>query len=129
MKLSTIAAVLLPCLCLAGESQTPPAPKVVCIDVPGKSDLPLLPGPPETVTIRSGRVILAPGKSVGKHSTGDNEEVLIILTAQGEMRITGGTTLKLSKSVIAYCPPRTEHDAFNIGTDTLRYVYVVARAR
>ncbi len=126
MKLSTIAAVLLPCLCLAGKI---PTPKVVSIDVPGKSDLPLLSGSPGTVTIRSGRVILPPGKSVGRHSTGDNEEVLVILAGQGEMRITGGTTLKLSKSVIAYCPPRTEHDVFNTGTDALRYVYVVAKAR
>jgi mannose-6-phosphate isomerase-like protein (cupin superfamily) len=27
-----------------------------------------------------------------------------------------------------YCPPSTEHDVFNTGTTTLRYVYVVSRA-
>jgi len=113
----------------AGNTQIPPAPKVISTDVPGKDYLQLLGGPPETVTMRSGRVILAPGKSVGKHSTGDNEEVLVILEGQGEMRITGGETLSLNHSVIAYCPPHKEHDVLNTGTGLLRYVYIVAKAQ
>jgi hypothetical protein len=28
----------------------------------------------------------------------------------------------------AYCPLQTEHDVFNTGTGTIRYVYVVADA-
>lgn len=112
-----------------GDTQTPPAPKTISLDVPGKDYLQLLAGPPETVTMRSGRVILAPGKAVGKHSTEDNEEVLVVLEGQGEMRITGGKTLSLSSSVVAYCPPHREHDVFNTGSGLLRYVYVVAKAR
>ncbi len=81
------------------------------------------------MTMRTGRVILAPGKSIGAHSTRENEEVLVILEGQGEMRIKGGNILKLSKGVIAYCPPGTEHDVFNTGTNLLRYVYVVAKAQ
>ena len=131
MKPLAIAILLLTCLASTsvGEPQNQPSRRVIPLDVTGKSDLPLLSGPPETVTMRSGRVILAPGKSVGLHSTGENEEVLVILEGQGEMRIKGGVILKLSKSVIAYCPPRTEHDVFNTGAGDLRYVYVVARAR
>lgn len=113
----------------ARNEQSQQAPKVISIDVPGKDYLQLLGGPPETVTMRSGRVILAPGRSVGKHSTGDNEEVLVILEGQGEMRISGGGTLSLSHSVIAYCPPHKEHDVINTGTGLLRYVYIVAKAR
>ena len=79
--------------------------------------------------MRSGRVVLAPGKSIGKHSTGANEEILVILQGQGEMRIAGGQTLLLTSSVVAYCPPNTAHDVFNTGTKILRYIYVVARAQ
>ena len=133
MKPLAIAILFLSSLCLAstcvGEPQNQPSRKVISLDVPGKSDLPLLSGPPETVTMRAGRVILAPGKSVGIHSTGENEEVLVILEGQGKMRIKGGGILKLSKSVIAYCPPRTEHDVFNTGTNILSYIYIVAKAR
>ena len=113
----------------SGAAQAPPTAKTVSHDVADKGYLQLLSGPPETVTMRSGRVMLSPGKSVGKHSTGTNEEILVILEGQGEMRIAGGTTLQLNRSVVAYCPPNTEHDVLNNGTGILRYVYVVARAK
>jgi len=66
---------------------------------------------------------------VGRHSTGANEETLVILEGQGEMRITGGATLRLNGNVVAYCPPNTEHDVINTGADILRYIYVVAKAQ
>jgi mannose-6-phosphate isomerase-like protein (cupin superfamily) len=79
--------------------------------------------------MRSGQVILDPGKSIGKHSTGANEEILVILERRGEMQIAGKTTLQLTKNVVAYCPPNTEHDVLNTGSSILRYVYIVARAQ
>jgi mannose-6-phosphate isomerase-like protein (cupin superfamily) len=128
--LSIILGLMVFGLCMASthakDTQKAPAPKVISHNVPEKDYLPLLAGPPETVTMRSGRVALAPGKSVGKHSTGDYEEVLVIMEGQGEMRITGGETLLLNKNVVAYCPPHKEHDVFNTGTSLLRYVYIVA---
>ena len=111
-----------------GAAQSSPTAKIISHDDADKGYLQLLSGPPETVTMRSGRVILNPGKSVGKHSTGANEEILVILEGDGEMQIAGGTTLQLTKSVVAYCPPNTEHDVLNTGTGILRYVYIVARA-
>jgi quercetin dioxygenase-like cupin family protein len=127
----TLAFVLLGCISFArpGAAPGPPTAKIISHDVAGKGYLQLLSGPPETVTMRSGRVILNPGKSIGKHSTGVNEEILVILEGQGEMQTAGGTTLQLNKSVIAYCPPNTEHDVLNTGTSILRYVYIVARAQ
>ncbi len=104
-------------------------PKTVPHVAPDKSYLQLLSGPPETVTMRSGRVLLAPGRSIGKHSTEVNEEILVILQGRGEMSFAGGKKLQLSESVVAYCPPYTEHDVVNTGPDIMRYVYVVARAR
>ncbi|HYA25450.1 MAG TPA: hypothetical protein VEF05_14900 [Terriglobales bacterium] len=48
-------------------------PKVIPLQSSGKNVSPVLAGPPESVTMKSGLVVLAPGKSVGKHSTERNE--------------------------------------------------------
>jgi mannose-6-phosphate isomerase-like protein (cupin superfamily) len=106
-----------------------PAVKSMRLDAGGKDYLPLLQGPPEMVTMHSGLVVLAPGKSVGTHGTEGNEEIVIVLEGKGEMRFfTGRSTVPLPAGMAAYCPPKTEHDVFNTGKETLKYVYVVARA-
>lgn len=88
----------------------------------------LLDGPPATVTMKSGFVTLAPGESVGKHSTGHNEEELVILSGHGEMMFRDGSKLEIAANQILYCPLDTEHDVKNTGTEPLRYVFIVARA-
>lgn len=105
-----------------------PRPKVVRIDPSAEKYFPLLEGPPETATMRSGFVVLHPSQSVGTHTTGDYEEVLVVLAGLGEMRLADGTTLHLTQHCVAYCPPAMEHDVVNTGTIPLRYVYVVAKA-
>ena len=113
-------------------AQLPPQkalPKIIKLDSQGQSYLRVLGGPPETSTMRSGLVTLAPGKSVGKHSTEDFEELVIILEGEAEMRITRGDSLRLPKGYAVYCPSHTEHDVFNVGRKTLRYIYVVAEAK
>jgi mannose-6-phosphate isomerase-like protein (cupin superfamily) len=106
-----------------------PFPKVLRLDPQGQGYQRLLGGPPETSTMRSGLVILAPGKSVGKHNTDNYEELVIILQGQAEMKITGGETLRLAAGYAAYCPCHTEHDVLNTGTGPLQYVYVVAEVK
>ena len=106
-----------------------PEVKSMRLDAGGKDDLPLLQGPPETVTMRSGLVVLGPGKSIGRHSTKGNEEIVIVLEGRGEMRFfTGRASVPLEAGTAAYCPPKTEHDVFNTGDTALKYVYVVAAA-
>jgi quercetin dioxygenase-like cupin family protein len=105
-----------------------PEPKLIPLDLDTKEYMRLLGGPPETVTMQSGLVVLEPGKSVGKHNTKNYEEVLVVLEGAGEMRITGGPTLNLKGGSIAYCPPRTEHDVICTGLAKLKYVYIVANA-
>lgn len=113
----------------ARDPAAAPAVKTMRLDASGKDYLPLLQGPPETVTMHSGLVVLAPGKSVGRHSTKGYEEIVIVLEGRGEMRFfTGRAAVLLESGMAAYCPPQTEHDVFNTGTGTLRYVYVVADA-
>jgi len=105
-----------------------PAPKVVRLDTQGKGYLGILSGPPETATMRSGLVMLEPGKSVGKHSTGANEELLVVLEGSGEFRLEG-ETLPLVGGTALYCPSGRTHDVFNTGTTALRYVYITASTR
>jgi len=104
-------------------------PRVVKLDTAGNDYLQVLGGPPETVTMKSGLVQLAHGKSVGKHSTGQHEEILVVLSGSGEMTFADGSKLPVEGGHALYCPPETEHNVTNTGTDELRYVYVVASTR
>jgi len=128
--LLTVSVALLPFCSItsfAGETQKVKLrPKVVKLDSTGKDYLQVLGGPPESVTMRSGLVALAPGKSVGKHTTGQHEELLVVLEGVGEMTFGDGSKLPVEANHALYCPPETEHDVTNTGTGLLRYVYVVA---
>ena len=110
----------------AGVSSSQPSAKVVDLDAHGKDYLQLLGGPPESVTMRSGLVVLAPQHSVGRHSTHQNEEILVVLEGKGKMIFKDCPSLPVEANHAVYCPPQTEHDVKNTGTSLLRYVYVVA---
>jgi mannose-6-phosphate isomerase-like protein (cupin superfamily) len=114
---------------IPAKSQQKPRPKVVELDSRGRDYLQVLAGPPESVTMKSGLEVLAPGKSVGKHSTGQHEELLVVLEGQGEMSFKDGSKLDVKANHAIYCPPETEHNVTNTGGSVLRYVYVVASAR
>ena len=121
--------IAIPLLCVSVSSitgQTKPHAKIIPLDNTGKQEAPLLTGPPETVTMRSGLVALEPGKSVGKHSTGKHEELLVVLEGQGRMTFADGSALPVEAGHAVYCPPATEHNVTNTGSGLLRYVYVVA---
>ncbi len=104
-----------------------PEPLSIQLDPAATEYLRVLGGPPESVTMRSGYVVLQPGNSVGKHSTEAFEEMVIVLDGEGEMILEDGTVLPLKPYAVAYCPPATEHDVRNTGSGPLRYIYVVAR--
>jgi mannose-6-phosphate isomerase-like protein (cupin superfamily) len=102
--------------------------KVMVLKQSGTGVLPLLSGPPETVTMKSGYVVLEPGRSVGRHSTEHHEEMLVVIEGKGEMVFHDGSKLRIEGGTALYCPPTTEHDVINTGTENLRYVYIVADA-
>jgi mannose-6-phosphate isomerase-like protein (cupin superfamily) len=104
-----------------------PQPKIIDAGTGVQEYVRLLGGPPESVTMRSGAVTLTPGKSVGKHSTDNFEELLIILQGSGEFILNDGMQLQMKVNTVLYCPPFTEHDVLNTGTAPLRYIYVVAK--
>jgi mannose-6-phosphate isomerase-like protein (cupin superfamily) len=125
LVVNVFSFLLLTATLSAGE----PVPKVIKLDAQGKGHLAILSGPPETATMRSGLVVLEPGKAVGRHSTGANEELLIVLEGTGEFRILQGDTLPLVGGTALYCPANRSHDVFNTGKTTLRYVYITASTR
>ncbi len=134
--LGLVAAAALVFICASSAMSFPaeapgstPSAKVVELNTQGKDYLQLLGGPPESVTMRSGLVVLAPQHSVGKHSTHQNEEILVVLEGKGEMIFKDNSSLPVEANHAVYCPPQTEHDVKNTGNSVLRYVYVVASAR
>jgi quercetin dioxygenase-like cupin family protein len=87
----------------------------------------ILGGPPETNCLKSGYICLEPGKSVGKHSTNGYEELIVPLEGEGELRVEGLDPMAFRPGLVLYTPPHTAHDVFNIGTQPLKYIYVVAK--
>ena len=84
-------------------------------------------GPPQTKSMHSGLVVLAPNKSVGKHSTKSYEEAIVVLSGTGQFRVVDGPTIELRANAVVYCPPNKEHDVVNTGTTPLRYLYIAAK--
>ncbi len=88
----------------------------------------LLTGRPQTCGMRAGRVRLAPGQSIGLHSTKGNEELLVFLSGSGVAQIGEDTRLQVGAGRVAYIPPQSSHDILNTGAETLVYVFCVAAA-
>jgi mannose-6-phosphate isomerase-like protein (cupin superfamily) len=107
---------------------TKPQPLTLPLEC-ASGDCPLLHGVPQTAGMRSGFVRLKPGESVGWHTTGKNEESLVVLHGRGEARLEGQSSLAVTAPVLVYIPPATRHNVANTGTELLEYVYVVAPAK
>jgi mannose-6-phosphate isomerase-like protein (cupin superfamily) len=105
----------------------PPEPLTLPLACAGK-DCSLLHGKPQTAGMRSGFVRLAPGETVGWHSTGKYEETLVILKGRGEALIKGRAGMPFEAPHLVYIPPAAEHNVKNTGSQFLEYVYVVAPA-
>lgn len=91
-------------------------------------DCPLLTGTPQTSGMRGGSVKLRPGESVGWHSTGANEEALVILHGKGAAKIEGRADVLVHENMMVYIPPDSKHNVANTGTELLEYVWIVAPA-
>jgi len=81
-----------------------------------------------SVGIKSGHVILRPGENIGGHSTGEREEVVVVLKGKGEATIDKDSVLKMESNTVLYVPPETEHDIQNTGHEMLEYVFITSKA-
>jgi len=120
-----IAATLIGLVVTAQEREGKHAPLTFALDCPG-GDCPLLKGTPQTSGMRGGSVKLKPGESVGWHSTGNNEEALVILHGKGAANIEGQADVPLHEKMLVYIPPATKHNVTNTGAEIMEYVWVVA---
>ncbi|MGD1104433.1 MAG: cupin domain-containing protein [Terriglobia bacterium] len=112
---------------LSPVSSQPAKPRalILALNCTG-GDCPLLKGVPQTAGMRSGYVRLKPGETVGWHTTGKNEESLVILTGRGEARLEDQQARAFSAPALVYIPPAMKHNVANTGKEILEYVYVVA---
>ena len=127
-KILTIPVVLFLAVVLLSSQTSGPKPLARPLDCP-TGDCPLLQGAPQTTGMRSGFVRLKPGATVGWHTTGKNEEAVVVLRGQGEALIDGQAKQTFVAPAFAYIPPATRHNVSNTGKDLLEYVYVVAPAK
>lgn len=102
--------------------------KVVNLDPGDSSCFLLLRGEPETKSLRSGLATLAPGKSIGVHNSGKNEEMLVPLECQGELRFSDHPPVVIKPGLITYPPAHSEHDVIDTGSTRLRYIFITAKA-
>ena len=123
-----LPVVLLLAVVPLSSQMSGPQPFARSLECPS-GDCSLLHGAPQTTGMRSGFVRLKPGATVGWHTTGQNEEALIILHGQGEALIDGQAKRAFVAPAFAYIPPTTRHNVQNTGTEALEYVYVVAPVR
>jgi quercetin dioxygenase-like cupin family protein len=73
---------------------------------------------------KSGKVTLSPGESVGEHSTGENEEIIIVL--KGRAKIEESNTSKaVGKGGMHFIPKNSIHNVTNESDDLLQYIYIV----
>jgi mannose-6-phosphate isomerase-like protein (cupin superfamily) len=104
-----------------------PHPLVAPLACP-QTDCAILNGAPQTAGMRSGYVRLLPGQFVGWHTTGRNEEALVVLRGEGKALIDGQPGLPFVAPALVYIPPDTRHNVTNTGKEPLEYEYVVAPA-
>ena len=125
--LCVLAGLLVIAAAPARSQQMKPQPLTLGLQCAG-GDCPLLKGIPQTAGMRSGFVRLEPGQTVGWHTTGKNEESLVILKGRGEARLEGQAARPFSAPALVYIPPAMKHNVANTGREVLEYVYVVAPA-
>ena len=88
----------------------------------------LLPGPPQTHGMKSGKVFVKPNADCGEHSTEDKEEQLVFLAGKG-IAFIGDQQFDVGAGKVCYIPPQTVHNIKNTSPDEpLIYIFCVAPA-
>lgn len=81
--------------------------------------------PPESKTLKSGRVRLAPGEEVGEHVTEKREELIVILKGSARLE-KEGARINLQQGETHYIPEGTKHNIKNDSDKELEYIYIVS---
>jgi quercetin dioxygenase-like cupin family protein len=113
----------------ADTAKTTLKPMLISFNPDSSAYQELLSGPPSCSGMYSGLVTLLPDETVGHHNTEEYEEMLVILSGEGEMIFSDKKTFKLKYGVVAYCPPHTEHDVKNTSSIPLKYIYTASKTK
>lgn len=105
-----------------------PLPKIITFNPDTTIYQEICDGDKDSTVFYSGVVTMAPGKSGHVHSTEIYEEMIMVLSGQAQVRITNGKNLDLEYGNIGFIPPDTEHQVFNTGTTSLKYIYVAVKS-
>ncbi len=81
--------------------------------------------PPKSRALKSGRVLLEPGESVGEHITEKREEIIIVLKGTASISAKG-KTIQAREGEVFFVPEATLHNVFNNSENPLEYIYVVS---
>jgi len=83
----------------------------------------------DTSGIKVGHVILSSSENIGVHTTGEREEVIVILKGKGEASIGKNDVVNIKKNEVLYIPPQTEHDVKNTGSGILEYIFITSQTQ
>ncbi len=81
--------------------------------------------PPTSKVLKSGRVILSPGESIGEHVTDRREELIVIIKGKATLSEEDKKT-ELSAGETHFIRENIKHNVTNNSDEELEYVYVVA---
>ena len=81
--------------------------------------------PPKSRVLKSGKVLLKPGESVGEHVTEKREEIIIVLKGTATI-IAEGSQKTIETKGFCYIKEGVVHNVVNNSKDELEYVYVVS---
>ncbi len=82
----------------------------------------------QTHGMKAGRVYLEPSHDCHEHSTEAREEMLVILSGQGQVLLRDQDPMLVSQGKVAYIPPHTLHNVQNTGSEPLIYIFCVVPA-
>lgn len=80
-----------------------------------------------SAVMHSGLVTLGKDECIGEHTTGEHEELIVIIDGEGEIEAEGNGRKIIKKGEVAYNPPHTKHNVCNLNNEVLKYIYIVAK--
>ena len=106
------------------ENSKKPVPKLIELTKECKYQL-LIKENEGSILLHSGYVCLKKDENVGKHTTKNCEEILIILEGTGKV-IVENNCCNVKKGDVFYIPCNMEHDVISL-SNTLMYIFVTAK--
>lgn len=79
-------------------------------------------------TMTFGMVVLEPGKGHSRHNHPDADEILFIISGEGEQMLDDHEAVRIRPGASIYVPRGVYHSTLNTGWEPLRFVVVYAPA-